>query len=256
LRKEVERTSPLNEELEVLKRKHEQLRLDHDATLNDLAIAQSRIREAEKKENSYRIQIARLQQTITKNATNANEVIDSVVIQKTCEIRAKIQSIVGRYCAKQPICLMRKSFPEFKDWDEEWTQKEKNLPSHCSPDDVDAFRQYWLRARIFFILDRDIFRQRIFGVADHLERTLAQFEGDIAKRKQGLSPLPTGEMLLLIPLQTGTPRSQSGDLSQFAAQKLWTWSTTSNQSVSQTTSSDFLILGLPCGKARCPPQSL
>lgn len=215
---EADRTRRLKQELKALKTRYEELRLEHDATLKDLASAEARIRDAEKKERTYRIQIGHLQQIITKNATNANEVIDSVVIQKTCEIRAKIQSIVGRYCISAPGSGTRKVFPELKDLDDEWACEEENLSPDCSSDELDPFRQHWLRAKIFFIVDSRIFKERIFGVTEEQERALSQFEGDIAKRKQGLGSLFIMDMLLLTRSQTVTPRLQSGDLLRFAAQ--------------------------------------
>src|SRR2546421_7576227 len=108
-----------------LNQRHAELRSEHEKTLKDLEKAMSDIRKAEGSEHSYRTQISRMQNMITKNATNANEVIDSTVIQNTCELRARIQAIVGKYCSGKSVKLSQPRKSEMRELDEEWYQKER-----------------------------------------------------------------------------------------------------------------------------------
>lgn len=142
-----------------------------------LSTTQRKLEEAENKARTFRIQVGRLQGHLTKNATNANELIDSDVKAKLEIIRARTQSIVKKFCVGSTAPVDRK-IEEFADFDNEWVKKKKSISEH---NDIEEFQTYWVRSKIYMLLERAIFNQKVFGLEVDLEAKLAELEGQFLK---------------------------------------------------------------------------
>ncbi|KIX02412.1 uncharacterized protein Z518_08353 [Rhinocladiella mackenziei CBS 650.93] len=153
---------------------------EHQETVQSLNAAQQRLEESEKRQRALRVQVGRLQGHITRNATNANELIDSEVKGKLEHIRARIQSIVKKYCVGKVITIARPS-QELVNFDNEWLKRSKPLLQQYTQHDVEEFATYWVRSKIYFLLEREIFSKEVFGLEDDLEAKFGEFERLIVK---------------------------------------------------------------------------
>ena len=126
-----------------------------------------------------------MQAIVTRDATNANEVIDSEVTAKVQHIRARIETIVKKYCVGETVHVNREN-QEMEDIEREWMKKEKQIPPHFKEPDVYFFRTYWIRSRIYLLLERRIFCRPCFGLDHDLESKLAEFEDLISKYAQSM----------------------------------------------------------------------
>jgi hypothetical protein len=161
--------------------KNQDLRREHQEVLDNLS---KQLDESEKKARAFRIQVGRLQGHLTKNATNANELVDSEVKAKLEIIQARTQSLVMKYCVGRPKPPKRQ-IEKFAELDNDWLEKSKFLSSRFSPEDVDVFRTHWVRSQIYMLLEKRIFNSKVFGLEPDLDKSFAEFEGLIVKHSHG-----------------------------------------------------------------------
>lgn len=165
-----------------LHKDHQNLLTEYKELKGVLNETQTRLDDSEKKQRALRVQVGRLQGHLTRNATNANELIDSEVKAKLAHIIARAQAIVKKYCVGRGTPITRtKDEQELDEFDRELTKKMKPLLDRHAQQDIEEFATYWVRSKIYAILERDIFKQMVFGLDDDLETKLAVFEGLIAK---------------------------------------------------------------------------
>jgi len=159
---------------------------EHHQIHKALSAAQNSATESDYKQNMLKIQIGRLQKHITKNATNANELIDSEVKGKIDIIRARTQSIVKKYCVGLPSPMPRRDRVDFENMDEDLQKKMSQL---LYKDDLEIFCTYWIRSKVYAILESKIFKQHVFGLEEDLESKLGEFERLISKHNPGMVEL-------------------------------------------------------------------
>jgi chromosome segregation ATPase len=174
---------------------NQNLKREHQIELEKVT---SKVEDSEKRAKTLRIQVGRLQAYLTKNATNANELIDSEVKAKLEMIQAKTQTLVGKFCVGD--CKNPSREPgDFATFDDDWTRKLNSLKnkSRLSHEDQDVFRKYWVRSKVYMLLEKRIFSQQVFGLEPDLENPLAEFERLVVKHNRGKRP----------PLETSPTRS-------------------------------------------------
>ena len=164
--------------------KHQNLKREHQIELDSVS---SKLEESEKRGKALRIQVGRLQAYLTKNATNANELIDSEIKAKMEMIQARTQSLVGKFCVGD-CRLPGRETAEFAALDDDWAKKLSSLKSRLSNEDQDVFRRYWVRSKVYMLLEKRIFSQQVFGLEPDLEDPLAEFERLVVKHNRGKTP--------------------------------------------------------------------
>lgn len=138
------------------------------------------VQHLEKNQQLWKAKLSRLQAVITQGATNANEVIDSEVKAKVQRIRARIETIVNKYCVGNKTTPIRES-KELEDLDNNWGRKRQQIPESYGESDVNIFLNHWIRSKIYLLLQRLIFSQPCFGLEKDLESKLGEFENLISK---------------------------------------------------------------------------
>jgi DNA repair exonuclease SbcCD ATPase subunit len=159
---------------------HRNLKREHQEVVQSLSTAQQKLMESEEQTRAFRIQVGRLQGHLTKNATNANELIDSDVIAKLEFIRARTQSIVKKFCVGKTVTVKRE-IREFAEFDNDLAKKMKSILERYTQEDLEVFETYWMRSKIYKLLEREIFNQQVFGLEADLEVKFAEFERLISK---------------------------------------------------------------------------
>lgn len=149
----------------------------------------------ERNQQLWKTKLSRLQAVITKNATNANEIIDSEVTAKVQRIRARIETIVNKYCVGN-IAMPKREHKELEELDKDWMRKRKQIPDRYGESEVHIFLTYWVRSKIYLLLHRRIFSQPCFGLEKDLESKLAEFENLILKCAGGMYPVEGGPSLV------------------------------------------------------------
>ncbi|KAL3425221.1 hypothetical protein PVAG01_04502 [Phlyctema vagabunda] len=156
--------------------------VEHRQALKSLESSLDWYKEAYAKQKTH---AGRLQTHITQNATNANEVIDFEVKGKFEYIRARIQSIVKKYCVGRPS----KPRKDAGDSDIDRIERDRSYKlsqlHYLTEDDEDEFCSYWARGKIYSILESRIFNQYVYGLDTDLDETLADFEKLILKHNPG-----------------------------------------------------------------------
>ena len=142
-----------------------------------LSTTKRKLEEAECKAQAFRVQVDRLQGDLTNNATNANKLIDSDVKAKLEIIRARTQSIVKKFRVGRTARQKEKTVG-FSDFDNDWVVKKKFIPEH---EDLEESRTYWIRSKIYMLLEREMFNEKVFGLEVDLEARLAELEGLFSK---------------------------------------------------------------------------
>lgn len=112
-----------------------------------------------------------------KTATNTKEVIDSEVQSSLLWIKARIETIVKKFCVGKSR-LVHRDEQEFAILDAEWTRKANDIVTKGF--NKDECMIYWIRSKVYQILERDIFNARVFGLDDEMEKKMAEFEERIA----------------------------------------------------------------------------
>lgn len=163
---------------------NQNLKREHQIELDNVS---SKLEESEKRGRALRIQVGRLQTYLTKNATNANELIDSEIKAKLEMIQARTQTLVGKFCVGDCKVPSRES-GEFAALDDDWMKKLSSLKSRLSYEDQDVFRRYWVRSKVYMLLEKRIFSQQVFGLEPDLEKPLADFEYLVVKHNRGKRP--------------------------------------------------------------------
>ena len=164
-----------------MKSEHKRLESKHEEVNQKFSTAQRNLEDAERRARASRAQVSRLQGHLTKNATNANELIDSHIKGRLEFIRARTQSLVKKFCVGKVDKVVRPS-QDFADCDLEWAEKEKSLlRARHSQEDVEEFRTYWVRSKIYKVLEEHIFSYPVFGLEDDLEEDAVALERLIAK---------------------------------------------------------------------------
>lgn len=175
-----ERHANLEHLHEKLKTEHERLESTHEEVNQKLSATQRSLDDAERRARASRLQVGKLQGHLFKNATNANELIDSHIKAKLEFIRARTQSLVKKFCVGN-TGKADKVLSEFENYDAEWAEKEKALQMRYSQEDVEEFRTYWVRGKIYKILERHILSSSVFGLEDDLEEKAVTLERLILK---------------------------------------------------------------------------
>jgi hypothetical protein len=161
---------------------NQNLKREHEIELSNVS---TKLEESEKKGKTLRIQVGRLQAYLTKNATNANELIDSEVKAKLEMIQARTQTLVGKFCVNEWRNPNRGDSDEFAALDDEWIKKVNAIKIRLSQEDVDVFRRYWVRSKVYMLLEKRIFSQQVFGMEPDLENSFAEFERLVARHDRG-----------------------------------------------------------------------
>ena len=180
-----QRYKTLQEEYQRLMTEHSRLEATNKQVIQDLEAEQQKARDLEMKQQLWKAKYSRIQAVITKDATNANEVIDSEVTAKVQHLRARIETIVKKHCVGDRV-KPRRERQELEELDKEWMRREKQIPPQFKEPDVYVFLTYWVRSKIYLLLERRIFSRPCFGLDHDLESKLAEFEGLISKSAQGM----------------------------------------------------------------------
>ncbi|ETI20492.1 hypothetical protein G647_08529 [Cladophialophora carrionii CBS 160.54] len=171
----------------------ERLATENEQLTQRLEAEQQRVRDLEMNQQLWKAKLSRLQAVITKAATNANEVIDSEVTAKVQRIRARIETIVKKYCVGSRAAP-RREHKELEEIDNDWVRKLKQIPTRYEQSDQDVFLTYWVRSKVYLLLQRRIFSQPCFGLDKDLESKLGEFETLISKYAHGTHPVEASKV--------------------------------------------------------------
>ena len=75
---------------------------------------------------------------------------------------------------------------DFEEMDEDLQVKMSQLLYN---DDLEIFCTYWIRSKVYAILENKIFNQHVFGLEEDLENKLGEFEKLISKHNPGMVEL-------------------------------------------------------------------
>ncbi|KAK5223510.1 hypothetical protein LTR72_004896 [Exophiala xenobiotica] len=156
----------LEERCSTFQNENERLTAENEHLTQQLEAEQQSVRNLERTQQLWKAKLSRLQAVITKDATNANEIIDSEVTAKVQHIRARTETIVKKYCVGSRARPAREH-KEMEEFDQDWLRKRKQIPARYEDS------------------DKRIFSQPCFGLDKDLESKLGEFETLISKYAYG-----------------------------------------------------------------------
>ena len=149
---------------------------ERDRAQQQSELFQRRFGEAELQKRKQHELNVQLKNIIIRSGNSDSEPLDSVVIDAFCDIRALIQKIVHKHYQYPPARLDKTRNPFFE------RQKVffKSFPE--LPEPIQRFRA---RAKIFELLDEEIFSRPCFELGGEMERNFQDFEAALSTSHKG-----------------------------------------------------------------------